>query len=141
MDAALPFVTNYGWSRQTISKGAQAIGYPGIVHGMFPHGGIELVHYFYSRCNQRLIEELKIELATTKSYNPIEFVSKAVQLRLKMIEPYTSQWPQALGLMSLPSNAPKSLAHLLTLIDDICYYAGDRSVDVSFFLRMCKRPL
>lgn len=134
MDAALPFVTDSGWSRQTISKGAQSIGYPGIVHGMFPHGGIELVHYFYSRCNRELIEQLKSELETNKSYNPIEFVSKAVKLRLKMIEPYATHWPQALGLMSLPQNAPKSLAHLLTLIDDICYYAGDRSVDVSLCL-------
>lgn len=134
MDAALPFVSNYGWSRQTISKGAQSIGYPGIVHGMFPNGGIELVYHFYSRCNQQLIEQLKSELETNKSYNPIEFVKKAVQHRLQMIEPYQSQWPQALGLMSLPPNAPKSLAHLLTLIDDICYYAGDRSVDVCVFL-------
>lgn len=133
MDAALPFVTEHGWSRQTISKGAQAIGYPGIVHGMFPSGGIELVHYFYSRCNQQLIEQMKLELDSNKSYNPTEFVGKAVKLRLQMIEPYLAQWPQALGLMSLPPNAPKSLAHLLTLIDDICYYAGDRSVDVSLF--------
>lgn len=133
MDAALPFVSTNGWSRQTISKGAQSIGYPGIVHGMFPHGGIELVHYFYSRCNQELIEQMKLELETNKSYNPIEFVSKAVKSRIKMIEPYSKHWPQALGLMSLPPNAPKSLAHLLTLIDDICYYAGDRSVNVRSF--------
>lgn len=130
MDAALPFVSNYGWSRETISKGAQSIGYATIVHGMFPNGGVELVHYFYSRCNKQLIEQLKSELDTSKSYNPTEFVSKAVQLRLEMIVPYQAHWPQALGLMSLPQNAPKSLAHLLTLIDDICYHAGDRSVDV-----------
>lgn len=130
MDAALPFVSAHGWSQETISKGAQSIGYPGIVHGMFPNGGIELVHYFYSQCNQKLIEQLKTELETNKNHNPTEYVRKAVQLRLQMIEPYQSQWPKALGLMSLPPNAPKSLAHLLTLIDDICYYAGDRSVDV-----------
>lgn len=112
------------------------MGYPGIVHGMFPNGGIELVHYFYAKCNQQLIEQLKTELETVrdtkKSYNPVELVSKAVQMRLQMIEPYKSRWPQALGLMSLPPNAPKSLAHLLTLIDDICYLVGDRSVDVGF---------
>lgn len=132
MDAALPFVSNYGWSRETISKGAESVGYPGIVHGMFPNGGIELVHYFYARCNQQLIEQMKTELVTDKSYNPAEFVTKAVRFRLQMIEPYLQHWPQALGLMSLPQNAPTSLAHLLTLIDDICYYAGDRSVDVCF---------
>lgn len=55
----------------------------------------------------------------------------AVQERLKMIVPYKSKWPQALGIMSLPPNVPNALAALLTMVDDICYYAGDRSVDVS----------
>lgn len=134
MNAALPFVSNYGWSREAISKGAETIGYPGIVHGMFPNGGIELIHYFYSQCNQQLIEQMKSELDTNKSYNPAEFVTKAVKFRLQMIEPYLKHWPQALGLMSLPPNVPTSLAHLLTLVDDICYYAGDRSVDVCLSL-------
>lgn len=136
MDASLPFVSNYGWSRETISKGAESIGYPGVVHGMFPNGGIELVHYFYLRCNQQLIEQLKSKLDSNsnsnKNHNPAEFATRAVQLRLQMIEPYIAHWPQALGLMSLPPNVPTSLAQLLTLVDDICYYAGDRSVDVCF---------
>jgi len=135
MDAALPFVSHYGWSRETISKGAESIGYPGVVHGMFPKGGIELVHYFYLRCNQQLIEQLKSEMEKKKSHNPVEFVTRAVQLRLQMIEPYSAHWPQALGLMSLPPNVPTSLAHLLTLVDDICYYAGDRSVDFGWYTR------
>lgn len=65
---------------------------------------------------------------------PGEFVEKAVQERLRMIIPYKSKWPQALGIMSLPPNVPNALAALLTMVDDICYYAGDRSVDVSCFL-------
>jgi hypothetical protein len=49
-----------------------------------------------------------------------------------MIIPYIGKWPQALAIMSLPPNVPPALANLLTLVDDICYYAGDRSVDVSY---------
>ena len=49
-----------------------------------------------------------------------------------MITPYISKWPQALAIMTLPANVPPALANLLTLVDDICYYAGDRSVDVSY---------
>lgn len=48
-----------------------------------------------------------------------------------MIVPYLSRWPQAIAIMSLPPNVANSLATLLTMVDDICYYAGDRSVDVS----------
>jgi ubiquinone biosynthesis protein COQ9 len=62
---------------------------------------------------------------------PAEFIRGAVEKRLRMNMPYINKWPQALGIMSLPPNAPSALANLLTLVDDICYYAGDRSVDVS----------
>lgn len=48
-----------------------------------------------------------------------------------MVVPYLPVWPQALALMTLPPNVPTGLANLLTLVDDVCYYAGDRSVDVS----------
>lgn len=63
---------------------------------------------------------------------PEEQVRDALEERLRMVIPYKKTWPQAMAIMTLPPNAPVSLANLLTLIDDICYYAGDRSVDVSY---------
>jgi ubiquinone biosynthesis protein COQ9 len=47
-----------------------------------------------------------------------------------MIVPYLSRWPQAIAIMSLPPNVPNALATILAAVDDICHYAGDRSVDV-----------
>lgn len=136
LNASLPFVTSFGWSRDAISKGAESMGYPGVAHGMFPNGGIELIHHFYAKCNEQMIEFLKKQSEADKSsvtpHSPVEFVTTAIKVRLQMIEPYMGQWPQALGIMSLPPNVPKSLAQLLTLVDDICFYANDRSVDVSF---------
>lgn len=38
---------------------------------------------------------------------------------------------QALSILLLPHNIPDSLKHLTTMVDDIWYYAGDRSTDVS----------
>lgn len=38
---------------------------------------------------------------------------------------------QAMSILLLPHNIPDSLKHLSTLVDDIWYYAGDRSTDVS----------
>lgn len=58
-------------------------------------------------------------------------VREAMENRLRMLVPYKKSWPQAMALMAVPPNVPKSLANILTLVDDICYYAGDRSVDVS----------
>lgn len=137
LDAALEHVSSHGWSREAITIGAEKCGYPGIAHGMFPNGGAELVHHFYTKCNNQLIDQLREEESARGEGEstpiPTEFISRAIKLRLQMIQPYIDSWPKALAILTLPQNAPTSLAQLLTLIDDICYYAGDRSVDVSIF--------
>lgn len=95
-----------------------------------------MVHYFYLTCNKELnkiLEEqaLAVEQSPTKKKKTLELqVRDAVETRLRMVIPYKKTWPQALALMALPPNVPLSLANLLTLVDDICYYAGDKSVDV-----------
>ncbi|XP_011313751.1 ubiquinone biosynthesis protein COQ9, mitochondrial [Fopius arisanus] len=139
--AAMPFVKEHGWSQEAISAGAESIGYPGVIHGLFPRGGAELVLHFYANCNAELNEIMKSEALTTEGEPsqpiklPEEFVKKALERRLRMLVPYKSTWPQAIGLLALPPNVPPALANLLTLVDDICYYAGDRSVDFHWYTR------
>lgn len=145
LDASLQFVKTHGWSIESISRGAESINYPGVAHGMFPNGAIELIHHFYAKCNRDLIEQLKKELAPsssdteekkpTEAPNPKDFATKAIRMRLEMIIPYIDTWPQAMGIMTLPQNVPTSLAQLLTLVDDICYCVGDRSVDIGWYTR------
>jgi rpsU-divergently transcribed protein len=136
LEAALPFVGEHGWTRQALTKGAEHINYPGVAHGIFPKGGFELIQYFFTKCNRALVDEMRRETdGIEKVANPSEFAEKAIRIRLQMIEPYLATWPQALGMMSLPPNAPSAIANMLTLADDICYYAGDRSVDVSRTLK------
>lgn len=55
----MPFVQEFGWSKDAISAGAKATGYPSITHGMFSRGGADLVHYFQNTSNLKLIEILK----------------------------------------------------------------------------------
>lgn len=137
LESSLAFVDANGWTRQTIVKGAEQSGYPGTVHGMFPRGGIELINYYYLKCNKQLVEEMRARVgnldASTpeKVGNPKEFVCWAIKTRLAMIHPFIKVWPQALAILTLPPNVPTSLANMLTLVDDVCYYSGDRSVDVS----------
>lgn len=136
MNAALGFVVTHGWSKQAIAKGAESVNYPSVANGLFPRGGIELVQFFYRMCNENLVEHLKHETAgTEKVIDPVLFARKAIEFRLRMLIPYLKHWPQALGLMTLPPNVPTSLANVLTLVDDICYYAGDRSVDFNWYTR------
>lgn len=136
LNAALGFVHTHGWSRQAISKGAESVNLPSVANGLFPRGGIELVQFHYRQSNEKLVEHLKENItATEKVIDPVTFAKKAIEFRLRMLIPYLKHWPQALGLMAIPPNVPTSLANVLTLVDDICYYAGDRSVDFNWYTR------
>lgn len=133
LDASLTFVDSAGWTREAIVKGAEKASFPGTIHGMFSRGGIELIDYYYLKCNQELVEEMKLRTNNGEKVDepPKEFVKWAIKQRLLMLEPYLKCWPQALAMMTLPQNVPKSLANMLTLVDDICFFTGDRSIDVS----------
>lgn len=142
LNASLAYVKTHGWSREAIAKGAEAIGYPGVAHGMFPNGAIELIQHFIASTNAALIEQLQQEMQTRSTAgasssppSPKEFAIRAIRLRLEMIIPYKEHWPQALALMTLPQNVQVSLAHMLTLVDDICFCAGDRSVNIEWYTR------
>ncbi|KAF7403973.1 hypothetical protein HZH68_006767 [Vespula germanica] len=139
--ASMNFVPELGWSRQAISAGAESIGYPGIIHGMFPNGGAELVAHFYSSCNNELNKILKekYEKIQADPAKKVQDTGKqicyAIETRLRMIIPYKKNWPQAIALMTLPPNVPTVLANLVTLVDDICYYTGDRSIDINWYTK------
>ncbi|EAT48775.1 AAEL000240-PA [Aedes aegypti] len=136
LTAALGYVPTHGWSKKAIAKGAESVNYSSSVNGLFPRNGIEVLDFFHKVCNQNLVEYLKLQASRNdKVQDSATFARKAIEVRLRMLIPYLQHWPQALGLMALPPNAPTSLAHVLTLADDICYYAGDRSVDFNWYTR------
>ncbi|XP_063221381.1 ubiquinone biosynthesis protein COQ9, mitochondrial-like isoform X3 [Bacillus rossius redtenbacheri] len=135
--ASLPFVHTHGWTRHALSAGAESVGYAGVAHDLFPKEGAELVLYFCSLCNAQLAEKLKND-TEQEGYKQMEtqlFIRNAVETRLRMIIPYIDKWPQALAIQSLPTNVPASLANLLTTVDDIWYYAGDKSTDFGWYTR------
>nr|XP_034831686.1 uncharacterized protein LOC117988626 isoform X2 [Maniola hyperantus] len=134
---ALDFVAKSSWSVESLAQGAEAAGYPGVSHGLFPNGGGDLVHYFNITCNEKLVEEMKSwpkeELKESKV--PAQQIENAIMTRLLMIEPFKSTWPKAMAIQTLPNNVPNCLATLLSLVDDICYHTGDRSVDFNWYIR------
>ncbi|XP_037948779.1 ubiquinone biosynthesis protein COQ9, mitochondrial [Teleopsis dalmanni] len=137
LEASLVHVPALGWSRNAIVKGAEDSGFPGVIHGMFPEGGFALVSYYNGICNDELAQRMaeETENGTKEVKNPLEFLVRAVRTRMEMIIVYKAQWPQALALIALPQNASTALAQVLTLVDDICYYSGDRSVDFDWYTR------
>jgi ubiquinone biosynthesis protein COQ9 len=133
MKAALTYVPTYGWTYQSLALGAKTIGLPGTVHGMFEHGPIELVDYFSCTANEQLAEFMSGQ-QNLRAKTSV-FLQDVITARLTMIIPYIHNWPQALTLMAVPSNAPKSFAIFLRMVDDIWHSAGDRSTYFSWYTK------
>ncbi|VVC33058.1 Hypothetical protein CINCED_3A022066 [Cinara cedri] len=136
--SSLSYVPKHGWSRDTIAAGADELGYPDTVHGLFQDPGAELALFFYSSSNDSLSQLLKdgtLKCSKENNAELVKFLASTIQTRLLMLQPYLNQWPQAIALLSKPSNAPHALSNLMTLVNDICYYAGDRSIDTRWYTR------
>ncbi|EFX71430.1 hypothetical protein DAPPUDRAFT_255763 [Daphnia pulex] len=142
LDAALGYVDISGWSKQALAEGSESLGYPGVAHGLFPKGGVELVHHFYQQSNERLASELpadiqEAQLDPLKAKDDLKILRLAVEKRLRMNAEhvFTGKWTEAMGLMALPTNAPSSLKLLAHLVDDMWHHAGDTSPDFSWYAK------
>jgi len=62
-------------------------------------------------------------------------IRDAVEVRLRMLIPYIGQWPQAMGLMLLPHNAPDAAKNVAYMVDEIWYHAGDTSTDINWYTK------
>ncbi|XP_056137725.1 ubiquinone biosynthesis protein COQ9, mitochondrial isoform X3 [Lampris incognitus] len=140
LTAALAFVPQHGWSMEAIASGAETVGLSSASTGMFYNGSGDLVLHFIAQCNSQLTEILaeqhnQIQLGQAEPKKTAEFLRDAVETRLRMYIPYIETWPQAMSILLLPHNISDSLKHLSTLVDDIWYYAGDRSTDLNWYTK------
>ncbi|XP_076333357.1 ubiquinone biosynthesis protein COQ9, mitochondrial isoform X2 [Tachypleus tridentatus] len=139
LNTALLFVQEHGWTRRALAAGAEQLGLPGVAHGLFPKGGVELINHFYTSSNEELAAQLEVETSEARESNvklhTDIFLINSLTMRLRMIEPYLDNWPQALAIMSLPQNVPTAFSNLLDLVDIIWFYAGDKSVDFNWYTK------
>ncbi|KAM9754815.1 ubiquinone biosynthesis protein COQ9, mitochondrial isoform 2-T2 [Menidia menidia] len=140
LTAALEFVPQHGWSMEAIAAGAESLGLSSASTGMFYNGAGDLVLHFIAHCNSQLTEGLaeqhnQVQLGQAEKKKTADFLRDAVETRLRMYIPYMETWPQAMSILLLPHNIPDSLKHLSTLVDDIWYYAGDRSTDMNWYTK------
>ncbi|XP_070686877.1 ubiquinone biosynthesis protein COQ9, mitochondrial isoform X1 [Pempheris klunzingeri] len=140
LTAALEFVPLHGWSMEAIASGAETLGLSSASTGMFYNGAGDLVLHFITQCNSQLTEILaeqhkQVHLGQAEPKKTADFLRDAVETRLRMHIPYIDSWPQAMSILLLPHNIPNSLKHLSTLVDDIWYYAGDRSTDMDWYTK------
>ncbi|OQS07130.1 ubiquinone biosynthesis protein COQ9 [Thraustotheca clavata] len=133
---ALRHVQSTGWSIESLGQGARDAGFPSIAHGMFPRGPIELVEFFMDDWQRQVQVKLAAEpLDENNDFVATDRLKRGVQIRLQLLAPYLHVWPQAMALGALPQNAPTTMRKLAQMADDIWFFAGDRSTDISWYTK------
>jgi len=139
LNSSLKFVCSHGWSQLALSSGAEALGHPSVVAGLFPHGGQELVLHHVRTCNKRLDAIMKEEVEQLVQeggrLNIGKFIRKFVEVRLRMNQEFLlcDKWSEAMAILANPSNACDSLSCMQELCDDIWHRAGDKSSDLNWY--------
>lgn len=131
LSAALKHVPSKGWTEEALALGAVDSGLRPVSHGIFKRGPIELVEYYMEEAayeTARLVESRWAELIEGKSEQ--EKMGCVIDLRLQQLEPYVSNWAQAMALGAHPRNAATTARNLALLADEMCHTAGlDHGLD------------
>ncbi|KAI8093899.1 rpsU-divergently transcribed protein [Halteromyces radiatus] len=137
LQATLAHVPEHGWTMESISQGAAELGFPSVVHGVFPGGPAGLVDTYLEDCQQRFVQLMAS--GPEQYWHPNASMTDKVRaltvLRLNMLKPYARRWPEAVSILAVPSNLPMAMHHLSQVVDDIWYYAGDRSPDMNWYTK------
>ena len=139
LETALSHVKHHGWTEKSLKKALSDHHLSETAIGMFPHGPVEIVLHLNLTLNDDL-EDMMAQQMEARQFKaevvPIKDVLEdAIKTRLKMIVPYINNWSDALALQLDPKVAPMVLQQFTDLIDDIWWYAGDESVDVTWYTR------
>ncbi|KAF7876597.1 hypothetical protein EAF04_001684 [Stromatinia cepivora] len=139
--ASLPHVPTYGFTLNTLSLGAQDVGYIPAATNLFPKGAFSLVHYhlYTQRIALKNHTELIAPPPETEGGEPPKGVGKRVKSltweRLMGNKDVIHKWQEAQTLLTLPTNLPTSLRELHSLSDEIWFLSGDTSVDSSWYTK------
>lgn len=139
LENALDFVTSHGWTRKSLSCGAEVAGYAGVAEGMFSNGGNDLLIYFIKKSNLELkeyLEEQSNMFTDAGERIPIRaFIRDAIEFRLRLIIPYIDAWPEAVSMLLHPALVAESAQLIGTMVDDVWFYAGDKSADFNWYTK------
>jgi len=128
-------VERLGWTEAALRAGAQDLGLSPAAAGMAQRGAAELVEHHVRSLNREFARRFAGAAPELRALPTPLQLSRALRARLEMNIPHIGNWPQALALMSRPSNSPAAAALLTELVDDVWHMVGDRSVDTTWYTK------
>ncbi|KAG6049522.1 hypothetical protein E4U17_006794 [Claviceps sp. LM77 group G4] len=137
--SAYGHVPRHGFSHQSLNLGARDAGYLDISSSVLPDGvfGLILFHLAHQRLGLASKCEAMFKNNRKSTCNAVvgTKIADIMWARLLANKDIIHKWQEALAIMAQPSYAPASVRELALLSDEMCYLAGDESVDFSWYTK------
>jgi ubiquinone biosynthesis protein COQ9 len=134
VQAIMPHVPFDGWTETALTAGAADAGIdlPRAVNA-FPGGMAEVLAVNHQLADRRMVEALaRDDIGSLKMR---ERITRAVRLRLSLVEGQREAVRAGLSFLLMPENVPLGPKLLYGTVDAIWLAVGDRSTDFSFYTK------
>jgi len=122
LNEAMNFVPEHGFTKVSLIKGAKQCGFPSIAGGMFERGSYDLIEHFMEQANEALKEQFQ-QTENLSDLSMEQKISKAIEIRLKMVQRFVPFWPDAMAEGLEISNLPRTVENLNRLAKTIAQLA------------------
>ena len=134
--ASLPHVVFDGWTDRTLREGAIAAGQDaGAAVRAFPRGGIDAIAHFSDWADRRMLAALEVEAASFAEMRIRDKITRAVRLRLEILEPHREAVRRATSVLAIRGQAALSARLLFRTVDAMWRAAGDTATDFNFYTK------
>ena len=134
--AILPNVAFDGWSDKAVRYGLESLGLDQATAArLFPGGAIDLIGHFLDWVDREMVATLEAEGESFTGRRTADRITRAVQVRLEILEPHKDAVRRAVALLGLPHNGGRSLRLMHRTVDAIWAAAGDASTDFSYYTK------
>ena len=129
---ALVHVPFEGWSKEILERAAFEEGIdPSYGWRLFPAGPLDAITLWSQLLDQEMLHALPLD----ETLRVPEKVTLAVKTRLTLLIPYREAARKTAKFLSLPHHMGKGSHLLYATVNEIWYYAGDKSTDYNFYTK------
>ena len=124
-----------GWSNASFARALEETGVPkALAHEAFPAGAVDVITYHSAKADGLLANALQ---------NNPDFLNQKIRMRIftavmTRLDAHTREREaiaRAVGVLSMPWNAARSLKALYATVDTMWRCAGDTSTDYNFYTK------
>lgn len=133
LDAALPLVTECGWTPRLVARAAEACGLgPGDAELLFPNGARDLAALMSRRCDAQALQALDAD-GDFDGLKVRAKIARAVEARLDACVQDQPTARRLIGFLALPQNMGLGLQLAWESADKLWRRAGDVSTDENHY--------